>query len=155
MTYEFCFDLYFLCCSEFTRNTVIGGGVVSTAYFPLSFHGTNVFSFNQGPSLAVVGSRVRLYGSLRFSSNSNTGSLDGGALYLTSLGQLELAEDASLSFINNNGTLVQLFAQYLLILFGRIFFQSWCSHCCSEPSHSCQPVLSFALQSSVLCDSFQ
>ena len=82
--------------------------MVSTAYFPLSFHGTNVFSFNQGPSLAVVGSRVRLYGSLRFSSNSNTGSLDGGALYLTSLGQLELAEDASLSFINNSGTLVAI-----------------------------------------------
>ena len=90
--------------------------MVSTAYFPLSFHGTNVFSFNQGPSLAVVGSRVRLYGSLRFSSNSNTGSLDGGALYLTSLGQLELAEGASLSFINNNGTLVAIIICTILIL---------------------------------------
>lgn len=81
--------------------------MVSTAYFPLSFHGSNVFSFNQGPSLAVVGTRVRLYGSLVFSGNSNAGSLDGGALYITSLGQLELTEAASLYFVNNSGTLVQ------------------------------------------------
>ena len=82
--------------------------MVSTAYFPLSFHGNTVFSFNHGPSLAVVGSRIRLYGSLLFSDNSNTGSLDGGALYITSLGQLELTEAASLSFINNSGVLVKL-----------------------------------------------
>lgn len=94
--------------SEFTHNTVVGGGVVSTAYFPLSFRGSNVFSFNQGPSLAVVGSIVRLYGDLLFANNSNTGSLDGGALYVTSLGQMELKEGATLSFINNSGTYVSL-----------------------------------------------
>ena len=91
--------------------------MVSTAYFPLSFYGSNIFSFNHGPSLAVVGSRVRLYGSLLFYSNSNTGSLDGGALYITSLGQLQLTEAASLSFVNNSGTLVQLeICLYLYVL---------------------------------------
>lgn len=80
--------------------------MVSTAYFPLTFYGKNLFELNQGPSLAIVGSRVRLYGSLLFSSNSNTGSLDGGALYVTSLGQLELTAGATLTFHNNSGTLV-------------------------------------------------
>ena len=83
--------------------------MVSTAYFPLSFHGSNIFLLNQGPSLAIVGSRVRIYGSLIFSSNSNTGSLDGGSLYITSLGQLELREAATLTFFNNSGTSVLLF----------------------------------------------
>ena len=93
-------------CSNFTRNTVIGGGVVSTAYFPLSFYGNNKFELNNGPSLAIIGSRIRVHGSLLFSSNSNTGSLDGGAIYITSLGQVELVPGASLAFINNSGTLV-------------------------------------------------
>lgn len=85
---------------------VVGGGVVSTAYFPLSFHGTNIFELNQGPSLVAVGSRVRLCGSLILSSNSNTGSLDGGAIFFTSLSQLELMDGANLTFFNNSGTLV-------------------------------------------------
>ena len=78
--------------------------MVSTAYYPLSFHGNNVFELNQGPSLAVIGTRVTVHGSLLFSNNSNTGSLDGGALYITSLGQLELTPGATLSFVNNSGT---------------------------------------------------
>lgn len=80
--------------------------MVSTAFFPLSFHGTNTFELNKGPSLAAVSSRVRLYGSLIFSSNSNTGSLDGGALFFTSLSQLEFMDGANLTFFNNSGTLV-------------------------------------------------
>lgn len=102
-------------CSIFTHNTVIGGGVVSTAYFPLSFYGRNIFEFNQGPSLAIVGSLVHLYGSLVFSSNSNTGSFDGGALYITSLGQLELGGGATLTFINNSGMLVAVILQMHLL----------------------------------------
>ena len=80
--------------------------MVSTAYFPLSFYGNNKFELNNGPSLAIVGSRVRVHGSLLFSSNSNTGSLDGGAVYITSLGQMELTHGASITFFKNSGTLV-------------------------------------------------
>ena len=78
--------------------------MVSTAYYPLSFHGNNVFEFNQGPSLAVIGTRVIVHDSLVFSNNSNTGSLDGGSLFITSLGQVELTPGATITFVNNSGT---------------------------------------------------
>ena len=108
--------------------------MVSTAYFPLSFLGRNMFSFNQGPSLAVVGSRVRLYGSLLFSSNLNAGSLDGGSLYITSLGQLELMEGATLTFFNNSGTSVLPFIKIIKLTIFAQFFQIGCRFCSTEPS---------------------
>lgn len=118
-------------CSTFTRNTVVGGGVVSTAYYPLSFRGKNVFELSHGPSLVIVGTRVSVSGSLLFSTNSNTGSLDGGSLYITSLGQVQLNPGATITFVNNSGTLEThihfqfTFKNKFAALIYYIFFSVW------------------------------
>ena len=50
----------------------------------------------------VISATVHLMGGIDFSSN-NAESVIGGALYVTSLGQLVLHDGAKLSFINNKG----------------------------------------------------
>ncbi len=100
-----------------------GAGIVSIANFPASFHGSNRFVNNRGVSLLVspslprslpsdvdycdlyqvVGALVRVSGNIQFRNNDNVQSLDGGALYMTTLGQLELSPNASLLFRNNSG----------------------------------------------------
>ena len=56
------------------------------------------------PHVQVIGSRVRVSGSLLFRDNSNLGGVqDQGAMYVTSQGQIELTAGATLSFINNSG----------------------------------------------------
>ena len=50
----------------------------------------------------VIGARVSVYGLLNFSRNGNT-VFDSGALYVTSLGQVELFPGARMNFSNNNG----------------------------------------------------
>ena len=54
----------------------------------------------------VVGSRVQVFGRLQMSGNSNINSLDGGSLYFTSLGQLELQNKTSLVLNGNQGVYV-------------------------------------------------
>jgi len=53
----------------------------------------------------VIGSRVRVYGSLEIKNNNNFvgGAQDHGGLYVTSQGQVELKSGAAISFINNVG----------------------------------------------------
>lgn len=93
---------------------------MSTAYFPVAFSGTNIFEQNRGRTLVVskitnlscqclciilpkvVASRVDVKGSIHFVEN-NGGGIDGGALYLTSLGQMVLSPGANLTFERNMG----------------------------------------------------
>ena len=58
-------------------------------YIPLSF-------------TQIIGSHIRIHGHMRFSKNNGLG-LDGGALYVTSLGQLELFAGADMVFQGNKG----------------------------------------------------
>ena len=56
----------------------------------------------------MIGSRVIVHGNLVFQNNSDEGgSLDGGALYVTSQGQVELTAGAQISFIDNTGMCVR------------------------------------------------
>ena len=96
---------------------------------PTSFYGNNVFSGNRGSCLAVslslsypsssqlpptpflslllpqvVGALVRVFDALQFINNEDINSLDGGALYVSSLGQIELNTGTSLVFSRNTGT---------------------------------------------------
>ena len=51
----------------------------------------------------VIGSLIQAFGLMEFLFNNNTNSLDGGSVYVTSLGQLELNPDARIVFRNNSG----------------------------------------------------
>ena len=50
----------------------------------------------------IIGARVSVYGSLNFLRNGNV-ALDSGALYVTSLGQVELFPGARMNFTSNSG----------------------------------------------------
>lgn len=80
-----------------------GAGIVSVAKFPAAFLGRNVFSGNRGPCLAVIATLVRVSGSLVFRNNTNVRSLDGGAVYVTSLGQLLVDPQTTVRFDRNEG----------------------------------------------------
>ena len=102
-----------------------GGGVLSTAYLPLRFSGHSVFTLNRGRTLVVncllyqflnfwfgvinlcfyvqvIGAYVEIQGGMHFDDN-NGANIDGGAMYITSLGQLELFKGANISFTGNTG----------------------------------------------------
>lgn len=51
----------------------------------------------------MIGSRLIVIGNLVFQNNSDGGSFDGGALFVTSQGQVELTAGAQISFIHNVG----------------------------------------------------
>lgn len=56
--------------------------------------------------LQVIGTLVRMFDVLEFRGNVNERSLDGGALYVTTLGQLEFQPGTRLLFTNNRGLYV-------------------------------------------------
>ena len=56
--------------------------------------------------LQVIGSLVRVFGRLDFVNNSNSKSLDGGSLYFTTMGQMELQDGSSLLLKDNSGMYV-------------------------------------------------
>ena len=50
----------------------------------------------------VIGAHVEIRGGMHFSDNDG-GGIDGGAVYVTSLGQLELFRGANITFTGNTG----------------------------------------------------
>ena len=52
--------------------------------------------------MKVIGAHVEIEGGIHFSDN-NGASIDGGAVYVTSLGQLELFRGANMTFTRNTG----------------------------------------------------
>ena len=50
----------------------------------------------------VIGAHIEIRGGMHFSEN-NGANIDGGAVYVTSLGQLELFRGANVTFSGNTG----------------------------------------------------
>lgn len=53
----------------------------------------------------MIGAHVEIRGGIHFFDN-NGASIDGGAVYVTSLGQLELFRGANITFTRNTGMYV-------------------------------------------------
>ena len=110
-------------CSTFVGNEISnnGGGVIGAAYIQVIYNGTNIFIRNYGTSILasltillistltdchnhvsqLVGSVMRVGGSLQMINNTNTGQ--GGTMYLLSFGQIILYDNVQLTFDGNNG----------------------------------------------------
>lgn len=52
--------------------------------------------------LQVLGAHIEIRGGMHFNNNDGAG-IDGGAMYITSLGQLELFRGANITFTDNTG----------------------------------------------------
>ena len=91
-------------------------------YIPVVMDGHNVFTNNTGATLRVgsyqnaahvvmsllvqvIGATLTLNGTFEFIGN-NADTSDGGALYVTSQGQLILTEGTAISFHGNHGRYV-------------------------------------------------
>eukprot|EP00731_Ephydatia_muelleri_P037368 Em0452g3a len=57
---------------------------------------------NFGPGLRIIGALVHVNGSITLVNNSASGHV-GGALYISSFGQLKLYQGSEMKFINNTG----------------------------------------------------
>ena len=51
----------------------------------------------------VIGTSVRVDGTMQFSSNSDSGTVGSGAVHMVSFAQFVLIPGANLSFTNNTG----------------------------------------------------
>eukprot|EP00731_Ephydatia_muelleri_P010297 Em0005g883a len=79
-----------------------GGGVIGAAYIQVILNGTNKFSRNSGASILLVGSVMRVGGSLQMINNTNEGQ--GGTLYVLSHGRIILYDNVQVTFDGNNGS---------------------------------------------------
>ena len=105
-------------CSVFQNNMATTGGIIGVPYIPVVMDGHNVFTNNTGATLRVgnywiilqfirlhiqvIGATLTLNGTFEFIGN-NADTSDGGAIYITSQGQLILSEGTAISFHGNHG----------------------------------------------------
>eukprot|EP00731_Ephydatia_muelleri_P010203 Em0005g789a len=88
----------------FQNNMATTGGIIGVPYIPVVMDGHNVFTNNTGATLRVIGATLTLNGTFEFIGN-NADTSDGGAIYITSQGQLILSEGTAISFHGNHGRL--------------------------------------------------
>eukprot|EP00731_Ephydatia_muelleri_P010204 Em0005g790a len=82
---------YRISSCTFRNNVAITGGIIGVPYIPVVMNGHNVFTNNTGATLRVIGATLTLNGTFEFIGN-NADTSDGGAIYVTSQGQLILTE---------------------------------------------------------------
>ena len=105
------------------------GGTVSTVYLPQVFSGHNLFRGNKGRTMVVVGTLVRIQGTCNMTFVGNDVAADGNALYITSLGQLQLSAGVSFDFHGNTGILGSAIAvdtNYVPLLLQRTLDNTLC-----------------------------
>eukprot|EP00731_Ephydatia_muelleri_P010194 Em0005g780a len=95
---------YRISSCTFRNNVAITGGIIGVPYIPVVMDGHNVFTNNTGATLRVIGATLTLNGTFEFIGN-NADTSDGGAIYVTSQGQLILTEGTAISFHGNHGRL--------------------------------------------------
>eukprot|EP00731_Ephydatia_muelleri_P037883 Em0589g2a len=88
----------------FQNNMATTGGIIGVPYIPVVMDGHNVFTNNTGATLRVIGATLTLNGTFEFIGN-NADTSDGGAIYITSQGQLIFSEGTAISFHGNHGRL--------------------------------------------------
>ncbi|KAL5494004.1 hypothetical protein EMCRGX_G015272 [Ephydatia muelleri] len=103
----------------FQNNMATTGGIIGVPYIPVVMDGHNVFTNNTGATLRVgnysiiiqfirlhiqvIGATLTLNGTFEFIGN-NADTSDGGAIYITSQGQLIFSEGTAISFHGNHGS---------------------------------------------------
>ncbi|KAL5493999.1 hypothetical protein EMCRGX_G015265 [Ephydatia muelleri] len=95
---------YRISSCTFQKNVAITGDIIGVPYVPVVMDGHNVFTNNTGATLRVIGATLTLNGTFEFIGN-NANTSDGGAIYITSQGQLILTEGTAISFHGNHGRL--------------------------------------------------
>jgi hypothetical protein len=103
-------------------------GTLSVAHVPLKLSGTVLFENNIGQSLQLIGSKVTVEGEIQFIGNDARRD-GGGALYISSFGQILMKYNSKIVFANNTGrtgSAIVVDTQRTSSTFSNILFNPYC-----------------------------